>query len=77
MPYWRLSGFYFFYFAALGALIPFWGLYLQTLGFDAVAIGELIAEQLDVNPSLSRRHRQRSDQKVVSVERKIWQTIHG
>jgi PPP family 3-phenylpropionic acid transporter len=43
MPYWRLSGFYFFYFAALGALIPFWGLYLQTLGFDAVAIGELMA----------------------------------
>ncbi len=43
MPYWRLSGFYFFYFAALGALIPFWGLYLRQLGFDAVAIGELMA----------------------------------
>lgn len=43
MPYWRLSGFYFFYFAALGALIPFWGLYLKERGFSPVAIGELMA----------------------------------
>ncbi|MCB1858599.1 MAG: MFS transporter [Gammaproteobacteria bacterium] len=43
MPYWRLSGFYLFYFAALGALVPFWGLYLKQLGFDALAIGELMA----------------------------------
>jgi len=43
MPYWRLSGFYFFYFASLGALVPYWGLYLQWLGFDAVAIGSLMA----------------------------------
>ena len=43
MLYWRLSGFYFFYFAALGALIPYWGLYLQSLGFSAVQIGELVA----------------------------------
>ncbi|MDX1593922.1 MAG: MFS transporter [Gammaproteobacteria bacterium] len=42
-PYWRLSGFYLFYFASLGALIPFWGLYLQDLGHDAAAIGELMA----------------------------------
>jgi len=42
-PYWRLSGFYFFYFAALGALLPYWGLYLQSLGFGAREIGELIA----------------------------------
>lgn len=41
--YWRLSGFYFFYFASLGALIPYWGLYLKTLGFGAVEIGELVA----------------------------------
>jgi PPP family 3-phenylpropionic acid transporter len=41
--YWRLSGFYFFYFASLGALIPYWGLYLKSLGFGAVEIGELIA----------------------------------
>jgi PPP family 3-phenylpropionic acid transporter len=43
MPYWRLSSFYFFYFAALGALVPYWGLYLKSLGFDAVAIGTLMA----------------------------------
>ena len=41
--YWRLSGFYFFYFASLGALIPYWGLYLKSQGFDAVQIGELVA----------------------------------
>ena len=41
--YWRLSGFYFFYFASLGALIPYWGLYLKSQGFNAVEIGELVA----------------------------------
>ncbi len=41
--YWRLSGFYFFYFASLGALIPYWGLYLKSQGFSAVQIGELVA----------------------------------
>ncbi len=43
MPYWRLSGFYFSYFAVLGALIPYWGLFLHGRGFDAIAIGELMA----------------------------------
>ena len=43
MPYWRLSGFYFFYFSLLGALVPYWGLLLRERGFDAVAIGELMA----------------------------------
>ena len=43
MPYWRLSSFYLFYFAALGALVPYWGLYLQFRGFDPVQIGELMA----------------------------------
>lgn len=43
MPYWRLSSFYFFYFAALGALVPYWGLYLKSKGFNAVAIGSLMA----------------------------------
>ena len=42
-PYWRLSGFYFFYFASLGALIPYWGLYLKSLDFDAADIGSLMA----------------------------------
>lgn len=43
MYYWRLSVFYLFYFAALGALVPYWGLYLKTLGFSVVEIGELVA----------------------------------
>ncbi len=41
--YQRLSSYYFFYFAALGALIPFWGLYLQQRGISAAAIGGLMA----------------------------------
>ena len=43
MPYWRLSSFYFFYFASIGALLPFLGLYLQDRGFSPLAIGELMA----------------------------------
>ena len=43
MPYWRLSTFYFFYFAVLGALVPYWGLFLQNRGFSAIEIGQLMA----------------------------------
>ena len=43
VPYWRLSSFYFFYFASLGALIPYWSLYLKSLGYNAQAIGVLMA----------------------------------
>ncbi|MFN3750466.1 MAG: MFS transporter [Thiobacillus sp.] len=43
VPYWRLSGFYFFYFAFVGAISPFWGLYLQSLAFSAVEIGVLMS----------------------------------
>ncbi len=43
MPYWKLSNFYFFYFASLGALIPYWALYLESLGFTPRQIGELMA----------------------------------
>jgi len=42
MPYVRLSGFYFFYFALLGTLVPYWTLWLQSQGFGAVAIGWLM-----------------------------------
>ncbi|WP_086480550.1 MFS transporter [Oceanospirillum sanctuarii] len=41
--YWSLSSVYFFYFAVLGATNPYWGLYLQSLGFDAEQIGALMA----------------------------------
>jgi len=43
MPYWRLSGFYLFFFASLGALIPYWGLYLKSLGYSAQDIGTFMA----------------------------------
>lgn len=43
IPYWRLSGFYAFYFATLGSFLPFWSLYLAARGFDPMAIGELSA----------------------------------
>src|SRR5690625_754393 len=43
LPYWRLSGFYFLYFGLLGALLPYWPLYLRELGHDALAIGLLLA----------------------------------
>ncbi|WP_427978379.1 MFS transporter [Agarivorans sp.] len=42
-PYWRLSSFYFFYFASIGVIVPYWGLYLQWEGFSAREIGELTA----------------------------------
>ncbi|MEN8261731.1 MAG: MFS transporter, partial [Pseudomonadota bacterium] len=43
VPYWRLSGFYFFYFSTLGSFLPYWGLYLQEEGFTPEHIGELMA----------------------------------
>jgi len=43
LPYWRLSGFYFFHFAFIGALAPYWGLYLDSLAFSAFQIGILMS----------------------------------
>ena len=43
VPYWRLSSFYFFYFAFVGAMAPFWGLYLHSLAFNALQIGVLMS----------------------------------
>lgn len=43
LPYWRLSGFYFCYFALVGAFSPYWGLYLQSLRFSALQIGVLMS----------------------------------
>ena len=42
-PYWRLSGFYFFYFASLGAIVPFWNLYLKELSYTATQTGVFVA----------------------------------
>jgi len=43
LPYWRLSSFYLFYFALLGATAPFLALYFHNLGFAPARIGELVA----------------------------------
>ncbi|MGQ0522802.1 MAG: MFS transporter [Betaproteobacteria bacterium] len=43
LPYRRLAGFYFFYFAYLGAFAPFFSLYLEAVGMSAVEIGLLMA----------------------------------
>ena len=43
LPYWRLSGFYFLFFLSLGAFMPYWSLYLKSLGMTAGAIGILSA----------------------------------
>lgn len=43
VPYWRLSGFYFFYFAFVGIMSPYWGLYLKSLGFASAQIAILIS----------------------------------
>jgi PPP family 3-phenylpropionic acid transporter len=43
LPYRRLAGFYFFYFAYLGAFAPFFTLYLDSVGMSAVEIGVLMS----------------------------------
>lgn len=42
IPRIRLSGFYLFYFAFLGALVPYWSLYLQSFDFGPEMIGLLM-----------------------------------
>ncbi len=39
----RLAGFYFLFFAAVGAFLPYWSLYLEGIGLDARHIGALVA----------------------------------
>jgi PPP family 3-phenylpropionic acid transporter len=49
VPYRHLAGFYFFYFAYIGAFAPFFSLYLKSLGISPVEIGVLMSL-----PQLSR-----------------------
>jgi len=39
----RLAGFYFLFFSAVGAFMPYWSLYLAGIGLDAERIGALVA----------------------------------
>jgi len=43
IPYWRLSGYYFFYFAFIGAFSPYFSLYLQAIGRNAGQIAVLMS----------------------------------
>lgn len=43
LPYWRLGAVYFTYFAVVGAMSPFWGVYLESLGYGAKTIGFICA----------------------------------
>ncbi|MGM0477331.1 MAG: MFS transporter [Pseudomonadota bacterium] len=43
MPYTRLSSFYLFYFAVLGAMVPYWPVYLDSLDFTSRDIGLFMA----------------------------------
>jgi len=43
MSYWRLSSWYFFYFAFIGAFSPYFALYLQSLGLSAWNISVLLS----------------------------------
>lgn len=43
--YWRIAGFYFFYYAFIGMFAPYWSLYLQSINFNAVEIGILMSIQ--------------------------------
>ena len=43
--YWRIAGFYFFYYAFIGMFAPYWSLYLQSIHFNAVEIGILMSVQ--------------------------------
>jgi PPP family 3-phenylpropionic acid transporter len=43
LPYWRLSAYYFFYFAFVGAFSPYFGLYLSSIGFTAADIAVVMS----------------------------------
>ncbi|MDD4979297.1 MAG: MFS transporter [Gallionella sp.] len=43
--YWRIAGFYFFYYAFIGMFAPYWSLYLKSIHFDAVEISILLSVQ--------------------------------
>lgn len=63
----RLSGLYFFYFAVLGALIPYLALYLDERGYSAREIGILFAIKVSARvlaPNLVAWYADRSGQRM-------------
>src|SRR4030067_1848523 len=43
--YWRIAGFYFFYYAFVGMFAPYWSLYLKSIQFSAIESAILVAIQ--------------------------------
>ena len=43
--YWRIAGFYFFYYAFVGLFSPYWSLYLKSINFSAIEIAILMSIQ--------------------------------
>lgn len=43
MRTWHFANFYFFYFATVGIIMPYWSVYLDYLKFSALEIGQLMA----------------------------------
>ncbi|HEY8888029.1 MAG TPA: MFS transporter [Gallionella sp.] len=43
--YWRIAGFYFFYYAFVGMFSPYWSLYLKSIRFNAIEIATLMSIQ--------------------------------
>ena len=69
-PYWRLSAWYFFYFAFIGAFTPYFTLSLQSLGLGAPAIGALMSLMVAMRllaPNLWGWLADRFDRKLVVV----------
>ena len=75
LPYWRLSSFYFFWAAVIGALMPYWGLYLRHQGHDEATIGSLIAILMGtqlVAPYIWGYLADRTGQRIRFVRLGIW-----
>ncbi len=70
VPYWRISSYYLFYFAILGATVPYWNLYLLDIGFTPLEIGWITAITLAVRvvaPNLWGWLADRTGQRMVVV----------
>lgn len=71
VPYWRLSRFYFVYYAMLGAVVPYWSLFLKEAGFTAQAIGwltALIASTRIISPNIWGWVADRTQQRIKVIQ---------
>lgn len=71
VPYWRLSRFYFFFYAVLGAVVPYWSLFLNEAGFSAQEIGwltALLAATRVISPNIWGWVADRTQQRVKVIQ---------